>query len=448
MTSEPTTEESEASAPAAEAPPAAQPGGMAVLQVLRRREFAMFFVGQSISLIGTWMQAFAQGWVVTTLTASAFALGLVNFASSIPTLVLMPFGGVAADRQDRRKILIWTQWMMMVLAVAMGLLIATDRLQLWHLYGIALLLGVATAYELPAFQSFYPQLVDRSEMSQAISLNQSAFHGSRIIGPALAGVLVKLWGTAAAFFANGVSFLAVIVSLSFIRSRPPAVEGAAGSAGSMMREGFQYVRERPCLQALLGITGLTTLCVFPNMAVLTPYYAKHVLRVGPDGLGLIMTMSGAGALLGALLLLSVPREQRVGRIALAMAAIAAMLSLLAWSRSLWLSVAAVALQSVAIATSMGLVSIIVQEMVPDELRGRVMSLYSLMFTGVMPFASLLLASVADWLGMRLELQLSAGLYAVGACLLLWRLQRANQDPGSPDYGRLEADMPAVAVAGD
>jgi MFS family permease len=419
-----------------------------VLQVLRRREFAIFFAGQSISLIGTWMQAFAQGWVVTTLTTSAFALGLVNFASSIPTLVLMPFGGVAADRQDRRKILIWTQWVMLFLAVAMGALIATNRLQLWHLYVIALMLGVSTAYELPAFQSFYPQLVDRSEMSQAISLNQSAFHGSRIIGPALAGVLVKLWGTAAAFFANGASFLAVIVSLSFIRSRPPAAEGAAGSAVSMMREGFQYVRERPCLQALLGITGLTTLCVFPNMAVLTPYYAKHVLRVGPDGLGLIMMMSGAGALLGAVLLLTVPREQRLGRIALAMATIATMLSILAWSRSLWLSVAAVALQSVAIATSMGLVSIIVQEMVPDELRGRVMSLYSLMFTGVMPFASLLLTSTADWLGMRLELQLAAGLYAVGACLLLWRLHRTWEEPVTAGRRASQPPSPAVAAVDD
>jgi MFS family permease len=216
----------------------------------------------------------------------------------------------------------------------------------------------------------------------------------------------------------------------------------------MMREGFQYVRERPCLQALLGITGLTTLCVFPNMAVLTPYYAKHVLRVGPDGLGLIMMMSGAGALLGAVLLLTVPREQRLGRIALAMATIATMLSILAWSRSLWLSVAAVALQSVAIATSMGLVSIIVQEMVPDELRGRVMSLYSLMFTGVMPFASLLLTSTADWLGMRLELQLAAGLYAVGACLLLWRLHRTWEEPVTAERRASQPPSPAVAAVDD
>jgi MFS family permease len=449
MTPEPTTEEKEMPAPAggSHQTAAARQGWLAVLRVLRRREFAIFFAGQSISQIGTWMQVFAQGWVVTGLTTSAFALGLVNFASSIPTLLLMPFGGVAADRQDRRKILIWTQWVMLFLAVAMGVLIATDRLQLWHLYVIALLLGVATAYDLPAYQSFYPQLVDREDMPQAISLSQAAFHGSRIIGPALAGVLVKLWGTAAAFFANAASFLAVIISLLFIRSRPPA-EAGAGSAWNMMSEGFRYVRERPCLQALLGITGITTFFVFPNMAVLTPYYAKHVLHVGADGLGTIMTMSGAGALLGAVLLLTVLPEQRVGRIALAMATVAAMLSVLAWSRHLWLSAAAVSLQSVAIATSLGLVSIIVQEMVPDELRGRVMSLYSLMFMGVMPFASLLMTSLADWVGMRLELQISAFLYGLGACLLLWRLRRTWQEPGTTDQKASEPTRPAVAVADD
>src|SRR5438034_867022 len=215
-------------------------GGLAVLRVLRHREFAIFWGGQSISLIGTWMQAFAQGWVVTSLTTSAFALGLVNFASSIPTLVLMPFGGVAADRMDRRRILVWTQWAMLLLALAMAVLVQTHRLQLWHVYVIALLLGIATAYDLPAYQSFYPQLVERDDLPQAISLNQAAFHGSRIIGPAAASAVVALWGTAAAFFANAASFVAVIISLGFVRPRPPGTTGHA-SAWSMMREGIQYV---------------------------------------------------------------------------------------------------------------------------------------------------------------------------------------------------------------
>jgi MFS family permease len=397
-------------------------GGLAALRVLRHREFAIFWGGQAISLVGTWMQAFAQGWVVTSLTTSAFALGLVNFASSIPTLVLMPFGGVLADRVDRRRILIFTQWAMLLLALAMGFLVQTHRLQLWHVYGIALLLGIATAYDLPAYQSFYPQLVEREDLPQAIALNQAAFHGSRIIGPAAASALVALWGTAAAFFANGASFVAVLVSLGMVRPRPPRPGASQGSVWSFMGEGFQYVRERPNVQAILGLTGITTLCVFPNMAVLTPFYARHILHVGPRGLGWMMSMSGTGALLGAGLLLTVPAHGRVTRIAMAAAIILVTLSILAWSHALWLSAAAIALQSLAISTSLGLASIMVQEIVPDALRGRVMSLYSLMFTGVMPFASLLVTRLADGIGMRHELQIAAVVYGVVAQFLMWQLR--------------------------
>lgn len=397
-------------------------GGLAVLRVLRHREFAVFWAGQAISLVGTWMQAFAQGFLVTGLTTSALALGLVNFASSIPTLVLMPFGGVAADRMDRRRILVWTQWSMLILALAMGALVQTHRLQLWHVYIIALLLGIATAYDLPAYQSFYPQLVERKDLPQAISLNQAAFHGSRIIGPAAASALVALWGTAAAFFANAASFLAVIITLGMVRPRPPRPEASQGSVWSFMREGFYYVRDRPSVRAVLGLTGITTLCVFPNMAVLMPFYARHILHVGARGLGWLMSMSGTGALLGAILLLTVPADRRVGRIALAAAVILITLSILAWSRSLWISAAAVAFQSLAISTSLGLASIMVQEMVPDALRGRVMSLYSLMFTGVMPFASLLVTWLADAIGMRHELQIAAVVYGVVAQLLMWQLR--------------------------
>src|SRR5260370_10243269 len=189
MTTQQTEKEDDAPRPFAE-----RRGGLAVLRVLRHREFAIFWAGQAISLVGTWMQAFAQGWVVTGLTTSAFALGLVNFCNSIPTLVLMPFGGVAADRLERRRILVWTQFTMLILAAVMGALIATHRLHLWHIYVIALLLGVATAYDLPAYQAFYPQLVDREDLSQAISLNHATFHGSRIIVPAAPSVRVALSG--------------------------------------------------------------------------------------------------------------------------------------------------------------------------------------------------------------------------------------------------------------
>jgi MFS family permease len=405
------------------APPIGRPAGLGAVRVLRHREFAIFWVGQFVSMVGTWMQGFAQGWVVAGLSQSAFALGMVNFVMSIPTLLLMPVGGVAADRHERRRILIWTQWVLLVLALGMGWLVAVGRLELWHVYAAAFLGGIVMAYELPAFQSFYPQLVEKEDLPSAISLNQASFHGSRIVGPALAGLLVARWGTAAAFFANAASFLAVLLSLSLIGRRPPATAGTASPA-SMMREGFAYVKASPYLQALLGLTAITTLCIFPNLAVLTPYYVKHVLGAGPSALGFLMSVSGAGALLGSALLLTVPEHARMRRIVLSGATILVTLTVIAWSREVWVSAVAMGIQSVAISQSVGLASIMVQEVVPDELRGRVMSLWSLTFTGVMPIGSLFASGLSDWLGMRIELQLAAVLYGVGGALLLLKLRRA------------------------
>ena len=213
-----------------------------VLHVLGSREFALFWSGQTISQTGTWMQQFAQGWVVTTLAGSALALASVNFAASIPMLILMPFGGVAADRMERRRILLVTQSVMAVLAVLLGVLIQAHRLRLWHVWLIALLLGLATAYDLPAYQSFYPQLVETEDLPQAIALNQATFHGSRIIGPAIASWFVALWGMAAAFFANGASFLAVIGSLLLIKPRAataakPREHAPIYGGGSAVRPG-------------------------------------------------------------------------------------------------------------------------------------------------------------------------------------------------------------------
>jgi MFS family permease len=378
------------------------------------------------------MQSFAQGWLVTTLTTSALALGLVNFAFSLPSLLLMPFGGVAADRIDRRTILLWTQGVLLVLAAIMGVLVATGHLQLWHIYLIAVPLGIAAAYEMPAHQAFYPQLIEREDLPLAIPLNQASFHGSRVIGPALGSLVVGLWGTAAAFFANSASFLAVILSLLLIRPRPPA-PSSSGSTFGMMREGMEYVRERPAILALLGLTGITTLFIFPNLAVLTPYYAQHVLQVGAGGLGMIMSGSGIGAFIGAALLLGVRAEQRVQRMTIACTVIIGTMSLLAWSQSLWLSTAAAMLQSFCMSQALGLSSVIVQEIIPDHLRGRVMGLYSLMFTGLMPFAAVIIPLLVDRIGMRWELQGAGLLYGICALGFMALLRRHyGQTHRTPD----------------
>jgi MFS family permease len=413
-----------AAALAAEVPGRERPRN--ILGALRNREFALFWSGQAISQTGTWMQQFAQGWVVTTLASSAFALASVNFAASIPILIMTPLGGVAADRMERRRILLVTQSVLAVLAVLMGVLIHAGHLRLWHVWLIAVLLGLATAYDLPAYQSFFPQLVQREDLPQAIALNQAAFHGSRIIGPAIASWFVAQWGMAAAFFANGASFLAVIASLLLIRPRA-ATGGGTAHMRLSMAEGVRYVRERPHIVALLGLTAITTMFVFPNVATLMPFYAKHVLQVGPGGLGMMMTVSGAGAFLGAIFLLALPRRFRIGSITTALVVIALTVSALAWSRYLALSVAAVAILSFGISSTLGVASTMVQESVPDALRGRVMSLYSLAFTGVAPFAALAVARLADVIGMRRELLLAALLYGVCGVLLIPMLRRTNRE---------------------
>jgi len=399
--------------------------GKSLLRALRNREFALFWGGQAVSQTGTWMQQFAQGWVVTSLAPSALALASVNLAASIPTLILMPFGGVTADRMERRRILLVTQWAMGVLAVLMGALIQSGRLQLWHVWLIAGLLGLATAYDLPAYQSFYPQLVKKEDLPQAIALNQATFNGSRIIGPAIAAWLVARWGMAAAFFANGASFLAVIGSLLLIAPRAAATRGPTNTR-HFMAEGLRYVRKQPHLLALFGITAITTMFVFPNVSILMPFYAKHVLQVGPGALGAIMAVSGAGAFLGAACLLVLPRNARVAWIISALIVNTLALSALAWSRHLSFTIAAVAILSLGISSSLGVASTMVQESVEDALRGRVMSLYSLAFTGVMPFAALAIARLADVTGMRRELLLAAVLYGICGMLLLPVLRRTNQ----------------------
>jgi MFS family permease len=395
-----------------------------VLHVLRNREFALFWSGQTISQTGTWMQQFAQGWVVTTLAGSALALASVNFAASIPMLILMPFGGVLADRMERRRILLVTQSVMALLAVVLGLLVQLHHLRLWHIWVIALLLGLATAYDLPAYQSFYPQLIETEDLPQAISLNQATFHGSRIIGPAIASWFVALWGMAAAFFANGASFLAVIASLLLIKPRPATAAGPASSF-AFMAEGLRYVRERQHIIALFGFTAITTIFVFPNVAVLMPFYVKHVLQVGPTGLGWIMAVSGVGAFLGAAFLLILSRTVRIAWIMIALAVVTLTLFVLGWSRHLVPSVAAAAIASFGVASCLGLASIMVQESVSDAFRGRVMSLYALAFTGVMPFAALGVARLADVIGMRRELLFAAVAYGICGMLLMPMLRRTK-----------------------
>jgi MFS family permease len=408
--------------------------------VLRHRDFALYWGGQGISLTGMWMQVLANNWVILGFTSSAFVLGLLNFTSALPMLMLTLIGGVAADRFDKRRILIVTQFVLMILAFVMAGLMATHVLKLWHIFAVAVVSGIASAYDMPANQAFTPELVEPHEIPQAIALNQSIFHGSRVVGPALAGVMIAALGLVSAYIANGLSFLPVIASLLLIRSRPRHAHASSGSALHSMREGFAYVRERPRLMVLMGFTVLTAFLVFPNLAILLPLYAKAVLHVGEKELGMLMGSSGTGALIGSLLLIRIQKEKRLQRMGLGLCGITLALTLLSQSHNFYLSCFAIFINALGLSSTMGLAATITQEVVPNHLRGRVMSLNSLMFVGVMPFTALIMSGVADLLGLRTELLMCGILYGLGGFFLF---RKYKTSPEITDFVHAEpAKTPA------
>lgn len=382
--------------------------------LLRRGPFARYAAGESISMTGTWMQAMAQGWVMTELTDKAFKLGLVNFAGSIPMLALTMYGGAVADRFDKRKILLATQVVQIALAVAVGWLIATHQVQIWHVVTAAALLGIAAAFEMPSSSALVPELVAKNEIASAVAVDRAIFHGTRLIGPALAGFLIGRYGTASAFYANAATFVALMIALLTIQPRQKGSEEEEKERSSGMKAGIDYVRgDRPTV-AMLSLMAATSLCIFPFMAVMMPLYSKQVLGLDARLTGLLMAVSGVGSLVASVGLLSVPRPQRKGW--MVAAAIDTALSLFVLSRAQSFGLAAASLATLAVGTSLnyGLANTTVQERAPGPLRGRVSALAAMSFVGIMPFASLGVTAIADGAGMRLAMAGCAAVYAAAA----------------------------------
>lgn len=390
------------------------------LQVLRNRDFRLYWSGQAVSLTGTWMQVMAQGWVVTGLSSAAWVLGALNVANTLPILLLSMVGGSLADQHEKRRILVLTQFGMMFLAFVLAGLLFTKTIQLWQLFAVAALLGTVTAFDLPAAQAFPPELVRREEIPKAVALMQSIFHGSRLVGPGIAGFLVARFGEGSAFLVNGLSFLAVIVTLVVIpdRIRPSA---AAGSSRRGMGAGFRYVRQEPMVGPLMLITALTTTFVFPFIAVLMVFYVRHVLVLDAEGMGTIMSASGLGALAGAIVLLTGDMRSLRRWLLFGVLGCAAGMFGLSLTRRFEMAITLVTLISFSVSSLMGRISQTIQHIVPNELRGRVMGVFAMAFTGLMPYAALLLAAVSDAIGFGRMLQLCAGLYALLALGVLLRV---------------------------
>jgi MFS family permease len=382
-------------------------------RALRHRNFQLFFSGQLISLIGTWMQSVAQSWLVYRLTGSALLLGSVGFASQIPVFLFAPLGGIAADRFNRRTIVIGTQTASMLLAFVLAALTLTNKVQVWHVFLLASLLGIVNAFDIPGRQSFLVDMVGRDDLMNAIALNSSMFNGARVIGPAIAGILVAKIGEGWCFFANAVSYIAVIVGLLLMRVHTP-VRAAGASPLEHMMEGFRFVNQTAPIRALLMLLGVVSLVGMPYV-VLMPIFADQILHGGARGLGILMGATGVGALLGALTLAFREGVKGLGRwVAWCSAGFGISLMVFSFSHNFWLSVILLLPVGYTMMLQMACSNTLIQVMVPDALRGRVMAVYSMMFMGMAPIGALLGGALAEHLGAPLTVGMGGLASLVGA----------------------------------
>jgi MFS family permease len=388
------------------------------LALLRQGPFRRYIIGSLISDSGTWMQMMAQSWVMSALTSKAILLGLVNFAAGLPALVLAPVAGSLADKWDKRKILVATQIVQIIFAIALGFLVMTGRVQIWHVIFFALLLGIAFSYEMPAISALVPELVKRDEIAAAVALDRSVFHGSRLIGPSLAGFFVGWWGAASAFFTNAFSFLALIIALISLPKRPIGTPEEEEQRRSGIREGFRYVCSNRIILSLIALIALNTIFVFPAISVMLPLYVRNILHLGAESMGGLMAVSGSGAFLGSVGLLSVARENRLRFMSGNVVAIALGVFVMSWSQSFLLTACAMGAIAIALSMNFGLANTIVQEQAPAHLRGRVSAVVGMSFFGLMPIAGLIMPGFSDLIGMRTTLGIASVIYGIAAASVL------------------------------
>lgn len=389
---------------------------------LRHRNFRLFFVGQLISLVGTWMQRIAQAWLVLQLTNSPFLLGVAGALQWLPVLCLSLVGGVVADRMSKRSLLVLTQTLQMLQAFALGGLVLTGAVRFWHVAVLATVLGVTSAFDIPTRQAFIFEMVEGADTMNAVALNSTIFNAARLVGPAVAGVAIGSMGMAWAFLANGVSFVPVIGALLLMRVRPAASVGADAGLVVHLREGLAYLQRTPVALQVVTLVGVQSVFVM-NFTVLVPVFVKEVLRQGAAGFGFLMSAQGAGALCGALAvaLLSPlgPRGSFLfgGAVLLSLANLA-----LAGSHSFSSAALLLAVAGASLVFFTATANTTLQVVAPDHLRGRVMSVYALVMGGMTPVGALVSGGLAQLWGA------AAALAAGGAVGLLttlgvlrWRL---------------------------
>jgi len=362
---------------------------------LQHRNYRLYFFGQLVSLTGTWMQNVAQSWLVYQLTGSPLYLGIVSFAASIPILAFSLGAGVYIDRVPKRWMLVRTQTAAMILAFILSADVFLGWVQPWHIVILSFLLGTVNTFDGPARQSFVVDMVGREDLSNAIALNSTIFNSARIFGPTIAGITLALFGAAWCFFLNGLSFIAVIIALMMMTVQNKAVAQKAGSVAQQAREGLSFIWHHQTVRTLLIMVAVSNIFAF-GYSSLMPAFAKDVLGQGPAGLGLMSAAIGTGALVGALLVASLGRTMSKGKMLTAGNLLFPMMVLLfSASRNFYLSLFILFLTGISFMIQNNMTNTLIQTSIPDELRGRVMSVFTLVFMGFFPIGSLLAGTVAE-----------------------------------------------------
>ncbi len=417
-------------------------------RALRHRNFRLFFGGQSISLIGTWMTRVATSWLVYRLTKSSLLLGTVGFAGQIPTFLLAPLAGVIVDRIDRRQVLIWTQALAMVQSLALAWLTLSNRVTIAEILALSAMQGVINAFDMPGRQSFMIRMVeDRADLSNAIAINSSMVNVARLVGPSLAGVLIAATNEGWCFLIDGVSYIAVIASLVMMRVAHDAPQHAGTTMMEQLRQGWEYVADSLPIRSILLLFGLLSLMGWPFM-VLMPVFAAQVLHGGPHTLGFLMGAVGVGSLISALSLVL----RRTVRGLLKMIPIAATvfgtgLICFGLSKSFWFSMPMMLVTGFGMMQGLTTSNTILQTLVDEKMRGRVMSYYTMAFVGMAPFGSLLAGALAHAIGAPRTVMISGIACIVGGILFYTRI-KAIRNAMRPIYQRLGiVPTPEVAAEG-
>jgi MFS family permease len=394
-----------------------------IVRALRARNYRLFFCGQLVSLVGTWMQMVAVSWLAFRLTGSALVLGSLGLVSQLPALVLAPVAGVLADRWNLRRILVTTQVLACVQASILATLTLTHVVTLWHLYALSFLLGLINAFDMPTRQAFVPRMIERPEdLSNAIALNSSIVNASRMLGPALAGLLIVTFGSeGACFLLNAVSYGPVILALLAMRLGPHRPAARHASLGRGLAEGFAYAFGFPPIRDILGLLALTSLLGM-SYGTIMPIFAADILHGRADTYGFLMGVTGLGAFFGAIYLASLPSVRGLGRIiGFGTGLFGASLVAVSFVRSVELALSLMLFAGLGMMLQIAATNTMLQTLVDDDKRGRVMAIYMMAFLGMTPFGSMIAGSIAHAIGTPGAILIAGASCLIGAAVFLVRL---------------------------